>query len=297
MSKSKKKAKQKKADKESSMRWRTGMLNKKEREAMERYGLDMGDYGFTGGRAAEMRGGRQVKDYDQMREDFSRAASQDYDTRRTLEAAALSGKGKAQDIIDSGFKSPGDIMNAQNFMRKAAKRHGQGGDFSNISDFMGLTNSMVNRDRNQLLDAIEAQAAMQDDSAVAGPTPLEERRQQDQGYEYSTKYATSRGTTDAFNDFLAGGGMADMLSGNAEGAADAFRQQRADNIKEYLKPSPKSQLNKGLDDSGRFEGSSIRDAVVADNVSIARRAPAVNVVNSGFSNRAAGDALFGLFGI
>ena len=32
-------------------------------------------------------------------------------------------------------------------MEKAAKRHGQGGDFSSGSDYMGLTQSMVERDR------------------------------------------------------------------------------------------------------------------------------------------------------
>ena len=75
--------------------------------------------------------------------------------RRTLEAAAMSGKGKAKKILDRGFKNAGDITNAINFSEKAAKRHGQGGDFSSASDYMGLTQSMVERDRRKMIEGLE----------------------------------------------------------------------------------------------------------------------------------------------
>ncbi len=138
----------------SANRWRTGQLNKKERQAMERFGLDTNDYGFDGGRAAEMRGGRDVKDYNQMQEDFKRAARNDYDLRRTMEAAAMSGKGKAQKILDDGFKSPGDVMNAANFSRKAAEKRGVK-SFTSNADYMGLTQSMVERDRRKFNEDID----------------------------------------------------------------------------------------------------------------------------------------------
>lgn len=75
------------------------------------------------------------------------AARNDYDLRRTLEAAAMSGKGKADKILKKGFNNLDDVAKAMNFSEKAAKRHGQGGDFSSNSDYMGLTRSMVQRDR------------------------------------------------------------------------------------------------------------------------------------------------------
>ena len=115
-------------------------------KAMDRYGVS--NAGF-GGKPGEYGGGdesrrRMPEDIDK---EIKEAARNDYDTRRTLEAAAMSGKGKAKDILDSGFKNIGDVLNAQNFMGKAAKRHGQGGDFSSGSDYIGLTQSMVERDR------------------------------------------------------------------------------------------------------------------------------------------------------
>ena len=126
---------------------RSDKLNK----ALERYGVEGASFGGKPGNYGSDRG---VRTADQVRDELTKAASQDYDTRRTLEAAALSGKKKAKDILDSGFKKAGDVMNAQNFFEKAAKRHGQGGEFSNVSDFMGLTQSMVERDRRSSADIL-----------------------------------------------------------------------------------------------------------------------------------------------
>jgi opacity protein-like surface antigen len=83
------------------------------------------------------------------REKMIEGARNDYDLRRTLEAAAMSGKKKANKILDKGFNSVGDLRNAQNFSEKAARRHGQGGAFDSASDYMGLTQSMVERDRHK----------------------------------------------------------------------------------------------------------------------------------------------------
>ena len=89
------------------------------------------------------------------RENYSKnmieGARNDYDLRRTMEAAAMSGKKKATKLQKKGFKDIDDVRNWQNFSEKAAKRHGQGGDFSSASDYMGLTRSMVERDRQKAM--------------------------------------------------------------------------------------------------------------------------------------------------
>ena len=125
------------------------------RKMGDELGIDSSEYNINNGR----NDGGQGRTYKGDRDDYMNAVLQakanHYDTRRTLEAAALSGKGKANKIIDSGFKDFGDAMNAQNFLEKAAKRHGQGGDFSSISDHMGLTQSMVERDRRKQTEAYD----------------------------------------------------------------------------------------------------------------------------------------------
>ena len=167
MSDSKKdKKKQKQAAYESDYRWRTGTLNKKERDAMKRYGLDLKDYKMGGGRFGE------AEDYDTMREDFLRAASNDYDTRRGIEALAMSGKDKARDIAKNGFSDPGDVMNANNMQRKQHERMGNGGEFSSRSDFAGVSFGSVERDRSKLNESIDGRmsATQQAEDANKGFT-------------------------------------------------------------------------------------------------------------------------------
>ena len=120
-------------------------LSGKNSDLEKRYGVGAVKLSRPGSETWE----EDTKSRENYRKDMQEGARNDYDTRRTLEAAAMSGKKKAQKIIDSGFKDISDIRNAQNFMEKAAVRHGQGGDFSSASDYMGLTQSMVERDRRK----------------------------------------------------------------------------------------------------------------------------------------------------
>ena len=140
----------------SNMRWRTGMLNSKEREAMERYGLNTSDYGWD---KSDNPGQHSGGDYDDMHEDYLRAARNDYDTRRGIEAMAMSGKKKAQKIAKGGFNSASDVMNANNMQIKEHRRAGNGGDFSSASDFAGTSYRSVERDREKQTAAYDEKYA------------------------------------------------------------------------------------------------------------------------------------------
>ena len=154
----------------SNNRWSTGLLNSKEREAMERYGLDPSDYGYNRPDRGTPRPGGT---YEDMREDFTRAAMNDYDTRRALEASAMSGKKKATKLAEKGFKNPGDVMNANNLQRKQAERAGNGGSFSSASDFAGLTMNQVQRDRDKFESGLDKKY----DAKYAAQSALEEMQQ------------------------------------------------------------------------------------------------------------------------
>ena len=123
------------------------------RKMLERYGVEGYKHGHNG---QDERGAKEVMD------DLKHAARNDYDTRRTLEAAAMSGKKKAQKIIDDGFSNIGTVMKSQNFMEKAAERRGVK-NFSSHTDYMGLTQSMVERDRRKQTEGYEKQFASKDD--------------------------------------------------------------------------------------------------------------------------------------
>ena len=111
---------------------------------MKRYGVEGTRFNHPDGRSNGETGARTMDDVDK---DIGKAMSQDYDTRRSLEAAAMSGNKKAKKIINNGFDSTKDIYKAQAFFDKAAKKQGYK-SFDSTSDYASLTQHFVNQDRN-----------------------------------------------------------------------------------------------------------------------------------------------------
>ena len=97
-----------------------------ERELLDRYGVEGQRYG---GRAIEMTG-KSYRGSDDVKKDLQKAMSQDYDTRRTLEAAAMSGDKKAKKLIKKGFKNFQAMEDTQDYFKKQHKKEGGGGQFS-----------------------------------------------------------------------------------------------------------------------------------------------------------------------
>ena len=111
------------------------------------YDRELERYDVKGPQFGRSSAGQEYRSAKDVEKEIIHKARNDYDLRRTVEAAAMSGKKKAIKLQKKGFKSIDDVTNWANFSEKAAKRHGQGGDFSSASDYMGLTKSMVLRDR------------------------------------------------------------------------------------------------------------------------------------------------------
>ena len=118
---------------------KSGKLGK----AMERYNVEGVHYGHPDGRS-----GKPNRTREDVDRDLAAAAMNDYDTRRSLEAAAMSGDKKAKKYAKNGFEDASDVVGANNMFRKWHKKEGNGGDFSSASDFAGLTHAMVQRDRD-----------------------------------------------------------------------------------------------------------------------------------------------------
>ena len=113
--------------------------DKKTKELLERYGVEGYSHGRTD-RGSEYRGAEEV------RKDLSRAMASDYDTRRSLEAASLSGDKKAKKLIDKGFDSPKGIYKTQEYFDKAADEQGYK-NFNSTNDYMSMTDHFVKQDR------------------------------------------------------------------------------------------------------------------------------------------------------
>ena len=115
-------------------------------EMGERYGINKDDYNVGFERAGHPDGKGDRDDYEEA---IRRAAMSDYDTRRTMEAQAMSGKKKAQKYAEGGFNNIQDVIKANNMRERWHKNAGNGGSFSSASDFAGQTHRAVERERSK----------------------------------------------------------------------------------------------------------------------------------------------------
>ena len=123
-------------------------LTKKEKKVADRYGISLNSYGFNhpdGRNRASPK-----KDPRNFQSDIAAAANADYDTRRSIEAAALSGNNKAEKYARDGFTNLEDVTKANNIFRRMHARNGNGGEFNSQSDYSGLTYDLVKKDREQV---------------------------------------------------------------------------------------------------------------------------------------------------
>lgn len=127
------------------------------------YDRELERFGIEGPRLGRSDGNQEYRSAEQVEKEIIEAARNDYDLRATMNAAARSGKNKAIELEKKGFKDIGDVTNWMNFSEKAAKRHGQGGDFGSASDYMGLTKSMEIRDRRKQTEEYSKMFASTDD--------------------------------------------------------------------------------------------------------------------------------------
>ena len=127
------------------------------RDLAVKYGIDLDSYADDGNHRTGIGGA----EWNQLQRDVAQAASNDYDLRETISAAAASGKKKAIEIEKEGwnYKDLSNVHKALNFQKKAAKRHGQGGTFSTTSDAMGLTRSMQDRAEKKQTEAYDQRYA------------------------------------------------------------------------------------------------------------------------------------------
>ena len=125
-----------------------------------RYGVGdakemMDRYGVAGARSVKPEnrgvGGNNNRSVDQVKQEIAGAMTNSYDTRRTMEAAALAGNEDASKYANKGFKA-GNIYAAHSTMGDLEKKYGK--EYG-----AGLTFAAVNADRDALTNKFTAMSA------------------------------------------------------------------------------------------------------------------------------------------
>ena len=209
----------------------------------KQYGIDTSQYGNQGRPGA---GGVRKKSYDQLKKDIARAASNDYDLRRSIEAAKLSGNKKAQKI-GKGISNASEAYAAHRFMEKThKKRMGNSGQYSSANDKAGVTDYWVNKDRNKFTDSIADQ--FDDKQTSTTITPADK----DEPYKPSDQLLKHRGiVADWEAGYGPGGSLSPYKSDFKELAFDSEQNknpyQATTDVNEFV-----SNYKKGLKNSFDF---------------------------------------------
>ena len=112
----------------------------------------------------------EERTYDDVQSDIAKAMMNDYDTRRTFEAAAMAGNKDAKKFARKGIKD-GKIFEAYDVMKDLKKEYVGGGGMRGAKNEAGLTQALVEADRGKLLDDLKdkAEKATPDPIAPAPP--------------------------------------------------------------------------------------------------------------------------------
>ena len=119
----------------------------------------MDRYGIEGTRSIKPDNrGATPDSYNRSREDVDKdiaeAMMSDYDTRRTMEAAAMAGNKDAKKYAKKGFKAK-NIYEAYDVMRDLKKEYVGGGGMRGAKNEAGLTYALVKADRENMLAGLD----------------------------------------------------------------------------------------------------------------------------------------------
>ena len=137
-----------------------------------------------GGKGLEMQGlsGTDYRSDDDVKRDIAREMSNDYDVRRSLEAAGLAGDKKAAKLSRKGITNYNKVEKAWDYLAKLKKKHVGGGGMFGAENAASLTDAMVNWDRDEFKKYNDEKYATKDELSA-----LEQMKAAQGGGEEETK--------------------------------------------------------------------------------------------------------------
>ena len=122
---------------------------------MKRYDVEGASYGRP-------QSGGKVRSVDDVKKDIADAMMNDYDTRRSLEAAAMAGNKDAKKFAKKGIKGK-NIQDAYGVLRDLKKEYVGGGGMGGAENRASLTQALVKADRENFIADNDAKYAFKTD--------------------------------------------------------------------------------------------------------------------------------------
>ena len=148
----KKKDKENKVDKQG---WARGLMNfagdeggsKEAKELLERYKVK-GSSSHYGTKPSARNLPEHFRDNDVVKRELNEAMMNDYDTRRTIEAAAMAGNKDAKKFAKKGIDGKKGMLGAWDLMKDLKKEYVGGGGMNGAENAASLTYAAVKADRD-----------------------------------------------------------------------------------------------------------------------------------------------------
>ena len=118
-------------------------------------GIDHRDYDIlNSGRHRPGSGSIERPDIKQLERDIADKFANDYDTRRAMEAASMSGAKGAKDL-PKGISNMKEAYDVHKFLKKTHKKElDRTGEFSSANDYANVADHFVKQDREEMLDTL-----------------------------------------------------------------------------------------------------------------------------------------------
>lgn len=217
-------------------------------ELAEHMGIDKNDYNHTNsgrGQFADNKG-----DFSQLEEDVARAYANDYDVRRSLEAAKLYAKDdeerlKSIEGLPKGISHMGEAYDTYQWMKGIHKDElNNGGKFSSANDYANISDYFVTEDRQtNIYDPMDELSGRLDDlEALDG---VNEELASEEPYVPSQELQSAVDNTAAYEEnVLSGVRSAEIFRQNdpAE-VAQGLSDQYILNLTSSMKPNVQDNIN------------------------------------------------------
>ena len=172
-----KKNKKDKIDKKSFNR---GLMNfagdqggsKEVKELLERYDVK-GSSSHYGTKPSDRNLPKHFRDNDDVKRELNQAMMGDYDTRRTIEAAAMAGNKDAKKFAKKGIDGKKGMLGAWDLMKDLKKEYVGGGGMNGAENIAGLTYAAVKADRDKFTEDIKGMIPEQEANSNVAETPEE----------------------------------------------------------------------------------------------------------------------------
>ena len=117
----------------------------------DQFGVDKDDYNYlSSGREQFNKKG----DFGDLEDAVARAIANDYDVRRSTEAARMSGAKRA-DGLPIGISNISEAYDVHKFLKRTHRKKLDGGkNFGSANDYAGVTKHFVEKDREEMLDTL-----------------------------------------------------------------------------------------------------------------------------------------------